>query len=140
MSNDIKDFLDQTKVDVDAIAGINRTVISYAFDIELLTRIPRFPCAVLADAGGELDEFNGQIWRRFLDITIVVNIPRDSFGEEATRELLDLGDLLTAALEHNTTDTVFLAADSDSESIATESGVILLSKTYRFSYMLDRSS
>ena len=142
MSSDIKDFLDQTKVDIEALGGgtaFLRVLIVPAVDIERLMQNPRWPTALMWDGGGTLDPHNHKIWTRILNVTVVTAHPRDTWGEESARQLLDLGETLTAGLEQNTTDSVFLAADQDDEIETTLMGTLIVNKVYRFEYQLERT-
>ena len=142
MSTDIKDFLDQTKVDVQALGSGNtflRVLIVPAVDIELLMQNPRWPTALMWDGGGTLDPHNHKIWTRTLNVTVVTAHPRDTWGEETARQLLDLGETLVAGLEYNITDSIFLAAESDTETEVTPLGVLVASKNYAFEYELERT-
>lgn len=142
MASDIKDFLDQTKVDVAALGGgtaFNRVLIVPLVDIDVLMQNPRWPAALINDGGGELDPHNHKIWRRVLEITVVDSHQRDPWGEVSTREMLDLGETLVAGLEYNNTDSLFLEADSDIAAEFTRLGVMIVHKTYTFAYKLRRS-
>lgn len=142
MSSDVKDFLDQTKSDIEALGGgatFNRVLILPSTDLELLMQNPRWPTAVLTDAGGVLDEHNHKLWRRTLEVTVIDAHPRDTWGEESVRQVLDLGEALVAGIEYNTLDSLFLAADSDIASETTAMGLLIVAKTYAFTYELERS-
>lgn len=139
MSSDIKDFLDQTKADIIALGNFNRVLIVPAVDISLLMQNPRWPTALMNDGGGVLDENNHKCWRRVLNVTVVDAHPRDTWGEESTRQMFDLGEALVAGLEYNTNDSLFLEADSDIETTATVLGLLISWKTYSFAYEIERS-
>ena len=142
MSSDIKDFLDQTKVDIQALGRGNtflRVLIVPAISIEILMQNPRWPTALMWDGGGVLDPHNHKIWKRVLNVTVVTSHPRDTWGEESARQLLDLGEVLIAGLEYNTTDSVFLAQDQDDEPEMLPLGVLIVSKLYKFEYELERT-
>ncbi len=142
MASDIKSFLDATKVDIKALGGgtaFLRVLIVPAIDIELLMQNPRFPTALMWDGGGELDRHNQKIWTRTLNVTVVTAHPRDTWGEESVRQLFDLGKTLIAGLEYNTTDSVYLAHDSETPVEQTPLGMLIVSKTYEFAYELERA-
>lgn len=139
MSSDIKDFLDQTKVDIEALGDFDRVLIVPAVDIQLLMQNPRWPTALMNDGGGELDPNNHKLWRRALEVTVVTGVPRDTWGEEAARQMLDLGEALVAGLEYNTNDSLFLEADSDIAVETTSMGIMIVHKTYTFAYEIQRS-
>jgi len=144
MSTDVYDFLEQTKTDVAAVqygggAAFPRVLIVPAVNIDHLMREPRWPAALINDAGGVLDEFNHKIWRRRMDITVVACRMRDPWSEVSTQDLLDRGEALVAALEYNTTDGIYLAQDSDVMAFVTNLGVAVVQKTYTFAYQIQRS-
>lgn len=144
MADDIADFLTQTKTDVEAVqysgaAAFHRVWIVPAINLNLLLQIPRWPVALMNDAGGVLDEVNGKVWTRRMDITIIDCVPRDHVGQESVLAVLNRGEALVAALEWNRTDGLYLAADSDVEAVASPTGLILVQKTYTFAYQIQRA-
>lgn len=143
MANEIKGFLQATKVDVIALGGgtptFNRVLVTPGVNIQRLMQNPRWPTALLIDGGGELDQHNHKLWQRVLNVTVVDSVPRDTWGEEATFQLLDLGEALIAGLEYNTTDALSLEADGDIEIEETPMGLLIVSKSYSFAYELQRA-
>lgn len=144
MADDVADFLQQTKTDVEAVQysgsdAFNRVWIVPAVDLDTVLKIPRFPMALINDAGGELSPVNGKVWTRQMDITILDVKPRDHAGEQGTIQILNLGEALVAALEWNRTDGLFLAADSDVEAVTVKKGLMIFTKTYTFQYQIQRS-
>ena len=144
MADDISDFLNQTKVDVEAAQylaanAFNRVWIVPAVNLEMLLQIPRWPVALINDAGGELDPVNGKVWTRSMDITIIDAQPRDHVAEKTTLEVLNRGEVLVAALEYNRRDGIYLVADSDVQAFATATGLIMVQKTYTFAYQIQRA-
>lgn len=140
MADDIKDFLDQVKTNVEAVSGIIAVYITPGIDLDRVMQIPQFPMVLINDGGGELSEFNGKLWTRRLELTVVNHAPRDHVGEEATRLLLDLGESIVAALEYDDDDAVYLVGDSDIEAAPYGgTGTVIVSKTYAFSYQIQRS-
>ena len=143
MATDIKDFLDQTKTDIIALGGgtptFDRVLIMPVADIEILMQNPRWPAAIIVDGGGTLDEHNHKLWKRTFDVIVVDAHPRDTFGEESTRQMLDLGEALVAGLEYNNTDGLFLEADSDVQTEITMMGLMIAAKTYTFAYEIQRA-
>lgn len=139
MSSDVKDFMDQTKSDIIALGDFARVLIIPAVDIQLLMQNPRWPTALMNDGGGILDEHNHKLWRRILNVTVVDAHPRDTWGEESTRQLFDLGEALVAGLEYNVNDALFLEADSDIVVETAPLGLLIVHKTYSFAYEIERS-
>lgn len=144
MADNISTFLTETKTDVEAVqysaaTAFPRVWIVPAVDLAKLLKIPRWPTALINDAGGQLDPVNGKIWTRRLDITIIDSVPRDHVGEQSTLKVLALGNALVTALEHNSNDAIYLAADSDLQALPYGTMLMMLTKTYSFEYQLQRS-
>lgn len=142
MSSDVKDFLDQTKVDIEALGGgatFNRVMILPSLDMEIVMKNPRWPTAVMLDGGGTLDKDNHKIWTRTMEVVVIDAHPRDAWGEESVRQVLDLGEVLIAGLEYNINDSLFLEGDSDFASEVTTLGLLIVGKSYNFEYELERS-
>lgn len=144
MADDISDFLQQTKTDVEAVQysgsdAFNRVWIVPVVDVERLLAIPRWPTALINDAGGTLDPVNGKVWTRQMDITVVDCVPRDHVGEESTLAVLNRGEALVAALEWNDTDGIFLAADSVVEALPVDNDLLIMAKSYTFTYQIQRA-
>ena len=134
----IRTFLEDVRTRVEAVVDggsvkqFDRVWIAAFVDLESMLTIPRFPAAVIVDGGGETDRINGQIMTRQFSVTVVDAHPRDHMGEEAVLQVIDRGEFLTAALKYDTSIEIYNASDDDLVAIATEMGLMVLMKTYRF--------
>jgi hypothetical protein len=107
-------------------------------DLVPLLRIPRFPCAVINEAGFTVNIVNGKVKSGTFTVSIVTCKTRDPLGESALLENSDLGDLLLAALEYSTADCIFRAAGGATTSVARQATLILVGRTYSFVYEMRR--
>lgn len=135
----IADFLKDVRTRVEALATFDQVWIAPFIDVERLLMIPRFPAAIIVDSGGEYDAFNGKIMVRQFSITVLDAHPRDHIGEETSLALLDLGETLMGALEYDTDIDIFNAGDSDLEALGTDTGILILAKTYKFTATYERA-
>lgn len=108
-------------------------------DLDKLLQNPRFPTAVIIDKGWSLDAANGKIKRGAFDVVIVDSKPRDHIGDATVLELMDKGDLLVTALEYDSDNSVFSAGAGATDSVTLDGGIIIVARTFNFTYELKRS-
>lgn len=96
----------------------------------------KWPAAVLTDAGGQVDQFNGRVRRGVLDVTVITKAVKDAVGELDTVRLLQMGAAVAKLFEWNLAIAVFVvpADESDAQTVRSEAGDVLCVKTWRFDY------
>ena len=144
MANDVLTFLAAQQTAIAALVdgattAFPRVHIAAAVNVSALLEAQRFPCVVLNDGGGDLDQHESVYWRRTFTATIVDVSNRDITGEKVTTRLLELGEILVDSLKYSTADSISLIGDSDIQAVTDETGDSIVAwKTYTFSYLLKR--
>lgn len=105
-------------------------------DIERLLRVPRWPTAVILDGGFTTEKSNGKIRRGQFDVAVVSCKQRDQVGDATALEIMDLGDVLAAALEIDVDNAIFAAGAGKQDSITWGDTLLVVARRYTFEYAL----
>lgn len=125
-------------IQLNAVDQFPRVFVSPEVDIEPLLSIPRFPCAIITPGPDSIDLLNGKIRNGSFTITVVVMRMRDHVNEQATLDLLDLGDLLITALEWDNDDSIYNAGVGQISSITVNDKVVV-GMSFDFRYTIRRT-
>lgn len=112
-------------------------------DIELLKKIPQWPCACVSNLGGELRSVNGEVWDRLLGITLVNKFISDVNLDEAVGWLDDVTELVMDEMEETrgndktTGDPIYCVSESEDSIVSSDGGTYAM-KTLVFSFSVDR--
>lgn len=127
---------------VEVSAGVKafaRCWVAPYLDLEQLLEVPRWPACVISDKGFSINQSNGKVKRGAFEVAIVMCKPRDHVGDATMLEIMDLGDLLVAALEYDSDNSVFNAAAGATDSVVTEAGLLVVARKYQFTYEMKRT-
>lgn len=122
-----------------SVVQFPRVWIMPFLDLDKLMQNPRWPTAVIIDKGWTLNQSNGKIKSGAFDVVIVDAHPRDHVGDKTVLEIMDKGDLLVTALEYDTDNAVHSAGAGATDSITLDGGLIVVARTFTFTYELRRS-
>jgi len=131
----------QTRVRAIQSGGVDqfpRVFITPEVDIEPLLAVPRFPCAIITPGSDSIDTMNGKIRTGRFTITVIVMRMRDHVNEQATLDLLDLGDLLITAMEWDNDNSIYNAGVGQLSSLTLDDKVVV-GLSYDFAYTIRRT-
>lgn len=112
-------------------------------DLELLKKIPQWPCACVTNLGGELRSVNGEIWDKLLGVTMVNKFSIDGVLDDAMDWLDRATEVVQNELEEsrgndNTTGDPIYCVSENEDSIISADGGSYAMKTLVFAYSIDR--
>lgn len=132
--------------DASAANLFSKVWISPGVDVQRLLTDGAFPLAMVSDRGGVQHPHNRNIEQRRFSVTVVLLNETDLVGENAEKDLLNVcglvrrGDGTNPGLELDTGNAnVSYEEDAGSESVVTEQGPVIYSKTILFAYELVRT-
>lgn len=148
MATTVNDFLDAMvtrlqALQVDGSDAFSRVRRGSAVNVAAIRKTATpLPLCVVSDGGGELHQQTIVLDKRRMRVAVVVSHDRDTFGEFAENYLLKVHEALLDEVGYDDTDAIWLAADSDPDSVQVDDvsgGLVLVVKTWLFGYELRRS-
>lgn len=108
---------------------------------DVVAALPNHPAVLICDRGGQRNRSTLVKDLRSVDICFVDSQPRDNWGEQSVFSALDAGEVIEAALEGDTTNSVYLVEDFEEENYGDYGGGLdLLGKTWRYRYVLHKTA
>ncbi|MCP4549243.1 MAG: hypothetical protein GY835_22550 [bacterium] len=108
-------------------------------DLENFLRVPRFPAALIFDAGGTYHKNTPELRQGSVHVAIVDYVPRDHDGQAALESVEAWADGTVDLLGYSQADAMWLAADSEVSSASVNDGLVVY-KVMSFGHVLRRTT